>query len=172
MRIHQWSDAADIFGYAQNPEVARFMPWNPHQSINDSYDFIARVLHERRIGKRNDHAIVWKQTGKVIGSCSYRLVGHRSIFGYALNQDYWGKGLATEASKKLIEVSFSHAEVSRVEAICDIENIGSARVMEKSGMKREGLLRQYILIQELGSVPKDVFMYSLLKSEYEAESGL
>jgi len=167
LRIHQWADAELVFSYASNPEVAHFMPWKAHETVDDSFEYISRIRQERKNGIRFDHAIVWKESKEVIGSCSYRFRGHKAILGYAINQRFWGKGIATEAARKLVEVVFADPAILRAEAICDVENIGSARVMEKVGMQREGLLRQYIQIPALGELPKDVYMYSILRSEWK-----
>ena len=69
----------------------------------------------------------------------------------------------TEAVKAAIDFGFSNMPLNRIEARCDLENIASARVLEKVGMKFEGLLRQHIYSK--GSY-HDMKMYSILKQEW------
>jgi len=50
-----------------------------------------------------------------------------------------------------------------VQAFCDVDNLGSARVMENAGMQREGLLRRYVLHPNISDVPRDVYLYAVVK---------
>jgi ribosomal-protein-alanine N-acetyltransferase len=69
----------------------------------------------------------------------------------------------TEVLRAVIEWIFSQPGIYRVQAICDMENIASARVMEKTGMVREGLLRRYVLHPNLSAKPRDCFMYAIVR---------
>jgi ribosomal-protein-alanine N-acetyltransferase len=63
----------------------------------------------------------------------------------------------------LIAWCFEQPEIYRVWAVCDTENLASARVMEKAGMQREGRLRREIIHPNITEVPRDVYIYSLVK---------
>jgi RimJ/RimL family protein N-acetyltransferase len=69
----------------------------------------------------------------------------------------------TEAVKRLIATAFEDAAVYRVWAVCDVDNLASARVMEKSGMQREGLLRRWSIHPTIGAEPRDSFCYSIVR---------
>ena len=60
----------------------------------------------------------------------------------------------------LVAHALSHPSVSRAEAICDTENVASAWVMEKSGMKREGILRRYLTHPNVSNEPRNCFVYA------------
>ena len=60
---------------------------------------------------------------------------------YALSREYWGKGLVTEAVKEVVKHGFEKMNLNRIYARCFVENIGSQKVLEKVGMKFEGILR-------------------------------
>ena len=64
-----------------------------------------------------------------------------SISGYVLARPWWRQGLMTEVLTEVTVWALRQPSVFRIGAVCDFENIGSARVLEKSGFIREGLLR-------------------------------
>ena len=83
--------------------------------------------------------------------------------GYALARPYWGKGYMTEVLCAVIDWAFTQPDIFRVQAFCDVDNLGSARVMEKAGMQREGTLRRYVLHPNLSDEPRDAYMYAIVK---------
>lgn len=85
--------------------------------------------------------------------------------GYTLARELWGQGLITEALGAIIAFGFKELELLRLAALCQVDNIGSARVLEKSGLKFEGVLRQYYFIK---GAQRDMKIYSILKHEWEA----
>lgn len=83
--------------------------------------------------------------------------------GYRLAFDSWGKGIATAALRKAVgEVFDMWKDLERLEAIADVENVGSQRVLEKGGFKREGVLRRYLVLK--GEV-RDMVMFSIVSTD-------
>jgi len=87
-------------------------------------------------------AIIFKDTNEFIGWCG---LDHRdqteadpALF-YLLKAKYWGKGLATEAARALLNYAFDEMNLVSIHAGAAPENIASKRVMEKLGMKYVGL---------------------------------
>jgi len=78
---------------------------------------------------------------------------------------YWHHGYATEAGRAVIAWAADLPEVYRVWAVCDVENPASARVLEKLGMSREGVLRRWIIHPNISSEPRDCYVYSKVRSE-------
>jgi ribosomal-protein-alanine N-acetyltransferase len=74
----------------------------------------------------------------------------------------------TEAARAVIDCAFRVLPMSRLQSCCHVENAGSSRVMEKLGMSYEGTFRQYFRFRD---VPHDVKWYSLLRSEWEAQTA-
>src|SRR5205814_7482221 len=62
--------------------------------------------------------------------------------GYWIGQEYWGRGIVTEALQAVTEYAFAHHEVTRLQAHVFEWNVASMRVLEKCGYQREGWLRQ------------------------------
>ncbi len=83
---------------------------------------------------------------------------------YKLNPVFWHKGYATEAAKSMLDFGFKHLKLHRIEAGCAIENIGSVKVLEKIGMKREGQKRKTLPLKKGWS---DNYEYGILEEEYE-----
>ena len=137
-------DAQDVFAYASDPEVARYVLWEAHRTIGDSRHLLRCLLREYREGRPSNFVIEEKSSGHVIGTIGYMnwKPENASVeVGYSLARDCWGRGLATEALGAVLRHSFENLKVHRVEALHDVRNPASGRVMEKCGMKKEGVVR-------------------------------
>jgi len=170
LRKMRLDDAADLFDYASDPEVSTYTTWGPHESVQDSREFLMRILSLYESGQLGDWGIIHKADAKFIGTCGFAIwepYHSRAEIGYAMSRKYWGKGLMTEAARELINFGFRKMQLNRVEARCMIDNIGSARVMEKSGMTYEGILREHMYAKGRYD---DLKIYSILRREWENNS--
>jgi ribosomal-protein-alanine N-acetyltransferase len=159
-------DAEDVFEYASDPMVSRFTTWSAHRSIGDSREFLDMVLDRYENYQVSSWGIEQKADGKFIGTCGfmYWLPAHaRAEIGYALSRRYWNRGYMTEAVRTVIDFGFRTMGLNRIEARCRIENIPSARVMEKTGMTYEGILRGHMLAK--GKF-RDLKLYAILRDEW------
>ena len=167
LRKLRLEDAKDIFEYASDPEVSKYVTWETHKSIEDSINFIKSSLANYNKKEVIDWGIVYKENNKLIGTCGYFLWAleqhSRAEIGYVIGKKYWGKGIMTEAVKEAIKFGFEKMNLNRIQAMCLPDNIGSYRVMEKVGMKYEGVIREYIYIK--GKF-QDLKLYSILRREY------
>jgi RimJ/RimL family protein N-acetyltransferase len=152
-------DAAAIFdGYAQDPEVTRFLTWRPHAAIAETEAHIARCQAETQ---SKTYVLVGKRDGKVIGSFALRRPArHRLGYGYVLARPLWGMGLMTEVLSHATLWALEQSDIWRIGDVCDCENLGSARVMEKAGLEREGRLRRWIMHPNVSDTPRDCFAYA------------
>ncbi|EGD52418.1 GCN5-related N-acetyltransferase [Thermoanaerobacter ethanolicus JW 200] len=160
-------DAEDMFEYARDPEVTKYVSWEYHKSIEDSVKFINLLLSKYANSEPSDWGLYLKENGKLIGTCGYVFIDEKNMtgeIGYVLGKKYWNKGFMTEAVKKVIEFGFEKLNLNRIQARCKVENIPSERVMQKVGMKFEGILRETVFIKGRFW---DMKMYSILKREYE-----
>ena len=159
-------DAPDIFAYASDPEVTKYVRFVTHKSIKDTHAFIRRVQSSYRKGITPLWGMELKASGRIIGALGFLQwpnPDQRAELGYVINRNYWGNGLVTEAAAALVDFAFRKMKVNRIEAGTIVEHRASQRVLEKLGFKLEGVLRQRELIK--GRFP-DVTMYSLLRSDY------
>jgi len=143
-------DALDIFEYAHVPEVAEFLPWFPHQSIQDSIEFIKFTEEKFESDEWIILGIELKENRKTDRFNRYsRLKGVNNCadIGYVISKNFWGKGMMTEALKEVIKYCFDELADEPVEAHCEEANIGSWKVMKKCGMKNEGTLREKVFVK-------------------------
>ena len=171
LRKMTMDDAADMFDYASDPEVARNLSWDVPRSIEATRVFLADIVDRYRAGRVAGWGIVHKQDNKLIGTCGFITLDPRhgrAEIGYALSRRYWNKGYMTEAVRKVISFGFLTMDLHRIQAMCDVPNIASARVMEKAGMKFEGILRGFMMREGLH---RDVKMYSILRVDCGISAG-
>ena len=157
----------DIHAYASNAEVCKYQPWGPN-SIDDSKAYLEEVLAEagKEIRTRYVFAVLEKLNDEMIGAgelFNIDFANKTGEVGYIINPNFWGKGIATEVAKALLEFGFKKLELNRIYATCDVRNTASEIVLKKVGMKREGLLRENILLKDRW---RDSLLYSVLSREW------
>jgi len=164
LRKPRMEDAQAVFeGYAQDPEVTRYLVWKPHQNIRETEQFLLACGQLWQTGKDFAYAITLKENEILIGMFGLHPMNLKIEVGYALARPYWGQGYMTEVLHAVNAWALAQPDIFRVQAFCDVENIGSARVMEKAGMEREGLLRRYVLHPNVSDEPRDVYLYAIVK---------
>ena len=159
-------DAGDVFEYASVPEVTLYVSWTPHRTIADTKSFLKHVLFQYEKGIPASWGLVLKENDKLIGTGGYLWCStehSKAEIGYVISDKYWNKGYMTEALKKILQFGFETMSLERIEARCFVENTASERVMQKCGMKLEGILRSSLHIK---GAFIDCKLYSILKSEY------
>lgn len=163
LRKMSMTDVFDVFDYAQDPEVAKYTSWSAHKTIADSEQFLEAVIAKYGTGQPMDWGIVHKQDRKLIGSCgfaSWERPHSRAEIGYTLSRQYWGQGYMTEAVKAVIAFGFHVMMLNRIQATCMVDNLASARVMQKVGMQYEGTLREYGFFKDRYC---DLKLYAIIK---------
>ena len=101
--------------------------------------------------------------------CLSRYVNSAAEIGYSFSKAHWNKGYATEALRTVMDSVFRTLPVNRLEAQHDVRNPASGRVMEKCGMRKEGVLRQRI--KNKGEFV-DVALWSFLRADLEPQADL
>lgn len=146
-QIRKWKldDAADLAATISNKNVQdNLRDGLPYPyTEKDGRDFISAMLSA---DDKDNFAFAIVVKGKVIGSISAsrqsNIHDRTAELGYYIAEEYWGKGIATEAVKQLCEYVFSHSDIIRIFAEPFDYNIGSQRVLEKAGFQYEGTLRR------------------------------
>ena len=87
----------------------------------------------------------------------------KSTLGLVLARHHWGQGVATEVPRSVIDWTLRQPGYEQIEAFCDVENSASERVLEKSGMKRESLLRSFGLHPNFSINPRKCWHFVLRK---------
>jgi RimJ/RimL family protein N-acetyltransferase len=161
------ADAEQMFSrYSANPEVTRYLSWTPHRSVAETREYLRHRAQEDSAGASAGYLIFSRQTGELLGAVGGRIQSTTLFqFGYCLARDAWGHGFATEAARAFVAAAINQPAIWRVQALCDVENLASARVLEKSGLKLEGVLRRYMVLPNLGPAPRDVFCYASIREQ-------
>ncbi len=106
---------------------------------------------------------------------SQQLIGYISLYsikrlpyssgfvGYSIDQNFLGRGIATEAVQLILQFAFKTLNLHRIEAYVSPQNIASVKVLEKSGFTQEGLLKELLFIN---GAWVDHYMYAMLQSEF------
>ena len=164
LRLPTLDDAGPIFHkYAQDPEVSKYLTWRPHKSIDITIDFLRRCMQCWKDRTAFPYVITLKGDNTLLGMIEIRVDGFRADFGYGIARQYWGNGYTTEAAKIVVGWALEQETIYRVWAICDLENVASARVMEKAGMQKEGILRRFTVHPNISNEPRDCYCYSIVK---------
>ncbi|MBR6891061.1 MAG: GNAT family N-acetyltransferase [Clostridia bacterium] len=162
-------DAADIYRYSKDVEVARHVLWSAHQSIGESRSYLRYMLRRYRNREPASWGIEYVQTGEVIGTIGFMWIqsdNSAAEVGYSLSRDYWNRGLMTEALKAVIAHGFGSMNLNRIEAQHETGNPASGAVMRKCGMVHEGTLRQRLFNK---GKYVDVELYAILRRDYRAK---
>jgi len=156
-------DAPAIFdGYAQDPEVSRYLLWRPHTRLEDTQAYLSACVAATDF---RTYAIVDRTRGALIGAFDLRRQAPwRTGFGYVLARSAWGRGLMTEALTEVVGWALAQPGIWRIGDLVDTGNIASARVMEKVGLQREGLLRRFGVHPNVSDEPRDCYIYGKVRS--------
>jgi [ribosomal protein S5]-alanine N-acetyltransferase len=165
--LRPWSfdDAGDVLLYANDVEWSRYLRIAQPYSLEDARAFIATQMSLNR-QQHSSWAIEHK--ARVVGGINVRLLDLRiGVLGYSIARAVWGRGLATEAARAIVDAAFEGCpELARVRAMVDARNVASLRVLEKIAMRREGVLRSNRIGKD-GLV--DEVWCEISRSEWEAE---
>lgn len=159
-------DAESVFNnWTSDDEVTKYLTWPTHKNVDVSREYMEYCVKGYADSSFYQWAIELKDTHELIGNISVVKVIDKidSLeLGWVIGRKYWGNGYTAEAALKVIEFLFDKVGANRIYAEHDVNNPNSGRVMQKAGMKFEGVLRQSKLNNQ-GIV--DVAHYSIIKSE-------
>lgn len=119
-------------------------------TLDSKRKYIGNSLKQREEDKAYAFGIYLKDNRELIGDVSLYHISRGSLqkclIGYSLDKQYNGSGYTTEAVSLAVEYAFNELELHRVEAGVMLNNIGSMRVLEKSGFHREGIEQKGVKI--------------------------
>ena len=162
------TDVDDVFEYAHDPEWAQYLLDRVPQPYTrrNAEEFIARQMVASP-EVQPSWAIVLD--GVCIGGINLTVdsLHHTGEFGYGLAKSHWGRGFVPEAAGAVLGWGFQRRRLSKISSQADVRNRRSWRVMEKLGMRREGVARSYLKGPRPGDPRIDVVSYGLLREEWE-----
>jgi [ribosomal protein S5]-alanine N-acetyltransferase len=172
LREYQERDWPDVLAYQSDPRYLRYYAWTA-RTPNAVQDFVQLFLANQREQPRTKFqlAIILKASHQLIGSCGIRMQSvdaYEADIGYELSPEHWGRGYATEAATAMVTFGFTDLRVHRIWSWCVADNVGSARVLQKLGMRLEGRLRDKEYYKGRWW---DTLMFAVLEDEWRAHTG-
>ena len=169
LRPFEERDLEPFLTYRNDPEVSRYQGWSEPYTREMAVDFVhwMSTLQPGEPGAHYQIALERKAAPGLIGDLMfYRLKRdpRQAEIGFTLAREFQGQGYAAEALTCLLEYLFSEFQLHRVCANCDPENLTSARLMERVGMRREGLFVESIWFKGRWG---DELWYAILRREWE-----
>jgi RimJ/RimL family protein N-acetyltransferase len=159
LRIVEKEDLPLLLGWFNNLEFSgRYNPLDAQQSkveIEKKYD---------DLGSEKKWFFIEKKDGSKIGFMGQFAVRSCWEIGYVLIPSERGNGYCTEAVQLMVDYLFLSKDIVRIQAGTHSENIASQKVLEKTGFKREGLLRKEMLCWGKWT---DIYTYSILREEWK-----
>ena len=142
LRRPRAADARAIFArYSADASVTRFLGWPTHRCLADTHRFLAFCDAEWDHRGVGPYLVQSREGGELLGSVALGMESPRqAAAGYVLARDAWGQGYATEALHAMRGLA-ARLGVHRLYAVCHTDHRASWRVMEKCGLRREGILR-------------------------------
>jgi RimJ/RimL family protein N-acetyltransferase len=147
LRAYRPDDLDDLRAMHGREEVTRYLYWDV-QTEDELRAALAKKQERVRLDAEGDGlnpAAVLRETGELVGDGAlfYKSEAHRTgEVGFVLKPEFQGRGLATEIGAELLRVGFEVMGFHRIIGRCDARNIGSWKVMERLGMRREAHLVQ------------------------------
>lgn len=168
LRSFRENDLDAFVTYRSDPAVAKYQGWDAPYDQPTAAAFVREMAQKQPAipGEWYQVAIELKSNYEMIGDCAFHILAEdarQAEIGFTLARQYQGKGYATEAVARLLDYLFREIGLHRVRAICDVENLASAKLLERIGMRREGHFVKNIWFKgEWGSE----YWYGLLKEEW------
>jgi RimJ/RimL family protein N-acetyltransferase len=168
-------DDLDAFHDIQSrEEVVRYLYWGPRsrEQVRDMLERVKKLTSFDAEGHAIRVAAVLPESGALIGDISLNQVSREHAqgeIGFVIHPDHQGLGYATEACAALMNLGFGELGLHRVFGRADARNVGSGRVMERLGMRREAHLRENEMIKGEWT---DEVVYAILASEWPARPAV
>lgn len=166
LRAFRHLDAPTVQRLAGDPDIADTTLNIPHPyEPGVAEAWIATHAEAFARGEMATFAIERRRDDELVGAIGLTInrTHERAEMGYWIGRPYWGNGYCTEAARRVVEFAFLDLGLRRVVAHHLTRNPASGRVMQKIGMKQEGLLRRHLKKYD---TLEDVAAYGLLREEY------
>ena len=168
LRPYRMSDNRESY-QAIKESTAEISVWLPfaHKdySLKENRDWMKKKSADWKKGKNYDFAICDAKDGTIIGGCGFNDIDNihrRANLGYWVRTDRTGQGVATAATLLLAKWGFEALNLTRIEILVETGNERSLRVAEKTGAKREGILRNRLVNRDKAH---DAVMHSLVPGD-------
>ncbi len=160
MRRPQSDDVNAIFKFSSNSDVTKWLNWPTSSNIESVLANLAHWTTRWECGEEYFWVITTSDDSVVVGSMTSRIHGDTADVGFLLDSDQWNRGIATEAVIGLRKQLEHLAGIARIVAVCDTDNVASARVMQRAGLACKGIAERYITCPNISTTPRDAYIYA------------
>ena len=170
LRKPEIKDTQAVFDGCQDPLIPRFTAISANYSMAHALDYVQRVDASLRTQRELPLVIEYgngddRQFAGTISFHSISVKNSVGEIGYWMSESMRGKSIATTAVRMLTDYGFATIGFKRVEAMVDIENIASTKLLASAGYQREGLLRKKISRDDGRQV--DMYLFAAIPEEWE-----
>jgi ribosomal-protein-alanine N-acetyltransferase len=164
LRRTREGDANNLFNYTNDSECSRFLTRRPHTHIEQTQKFLDKWCN--LAWEVEDENFSWvvslASNDEAVGVFIVIIEEREAQVHFGIRREFWRQGYASELLKVGTDWLLSKGTLQRVWTVCDLENIGSFKALEKSGFKREGLLKKWSVLPAFGDSARDCYIYSRL----------
>lgn len=185
-------DFSAVHSYASCEENIVYMLFD-RNTEKATQNFINHAIQSFDANPITDYhfAVILKENNQLIGGCSIVIADNtlsddntepmkdtfssdsEAEIGWLVHRDYWKQGYGVEMGREMLRFGFDDLNIHRIIAHCDAENIGSYKIMEKIGMRREGLFWDARPPHKLSNKKySDELSYAMLKDEWDVQKEI
>jgi len=160
-------DAEALYaGWTSLPEAMHYLPWRAHTELRETADFIAQAALDWQSGVKYRFAVTEGDDARTLVGFGMLKVEEecRAEVGFVVFPEQRGRGIAARIAGALSDWALEQPAIWRVYGICDVDNIGSARAMERAGFLCEGRWARWGMCPNIGREPRDVFCYVRIRA--------
>ena len=170
LRKPELKDTQAVFDGCQDPLIPRFTAISANYSMAHALDYVQRVDASLRTQRELPLVIEYGNGDdrKFAGTISFHSISLKNSvgeIGYWMSESMRGKSIATTAVRMLTDYGFATIGFKRVEAMVDIENVASTKLLASAGYQREGLLRKKISRDDGRQV--DMYLFAAIPEVWE-----
>ena len=143
-------------------EMSKYTGWNPYITLSSTLQKIEQDIQNSETKDFYSWVIQSKEEiVGTIGAYDYESQTNSIEIGYSIFRNAWGKGYATEALSRVIRYLFEKKSINKIHAWSHIENVASQKVLEKAGLKKEGIKKNV----DEGAVERVI--YGIVRDEWK-----
>ncbi|MEB1808346.1 MAG: GNAT family N-acetyltransferase [Bacillaceae bacterium] len=164
LRLFQTSDAEAVTKLCNNYNIYKNTLYLPYPYVKqDALSWMEHHLENFNANKSYEFAVTDKETGELYGAIalSHNQAFHHGEIAYWIGEEYWGHGYATEAAQAILQFAFNEKQYHKVFARYFQSNPASGRVLQKLGLKQEGIFKEHVIKENRY---EDLVYYAIIHS--------
>jgi ribosomal-protein-alanine N-acetyltransferase len=159
LRVTEKEDFLILVEWFCKPEF-----WGEYKGLGQLSKGNIGKWYDKRLVEGGKWFFIEKKDGTKVGFMEHSLWGNMLEIGYVLIPTERGKGSCTEAVQLMVDYLFLSKDIVRIQAVTHVENIACQKVLDRTGFKREGIMRKFVFVM---GVWEDFYILSILRDEWK-----